>query len=115
MTGYDVLKRAYGLLGRERSADAGAVSASVAAAELEIINQLAADLKAEGISSASRELDITPLKAEALCYGAAMLLALTEGDAAKNRIFSELYNAKRGRALTQTESITDRLPTVTMG
>lgn len=115
MTGYDVLKRASGLLGASGAADAGADGKLAVMEGLEIINQLAADLKIDGLSSISGELDIPAAKAEALCYGAAMLLALNAGDAGKNRIFAEIYNAKRGTALAEKASITDRLPTVTVG
>lgn len=115
MTGFDVLKRASGLLGASGAADVNAAPRLSAAEGLEIINQLAADLKVRELSSISEELDIPAAKAEAICYGAAMLLALTEGDAGKNRIFSEIYNAKRGTALAETASITDRLPKVTVG
>ena len=115
MTGYDVLKRALGLLGDYSAADVNAASRLAAEERLEIINQLAADLKIGELSSISAELDVPAAKAEALCYGVAMLLALAEGDAGKNRIFSEIYNAKRGTALAETASITDRLPTVTVG
>ena len=115
MTGYDVLKRASGLLGAYGAADVNAASRLAITEGLEIINQLAADLKVRELSSISEELDIPAAKAEAICYGAAMLLALNAGDAGKNRIFAEIYNAKRGTALAEKASITDRLPTVTVG
>ncbi|MGN0493712.1 MAG: hypothetical protein ACI4F7_08705 [Acutalibacteraceae bacterium] len=115
MTGYDILKRARGLLGYS-GADTTCGGLEPAAREsLEIINQIAADLKVGGLSSVAEELDITAAKAEALCYGVAMLSALAEGDADRNRIFAAAYNAKRGTALAVTESVEDCLPKVTVG
>lgn len=115
MTGYDVIKRARILLGLS-GADAAYADSALAAQEgLEIINQLCADLSLGGLSSLSDELNASAAKQEALCYGTAMLLALTEGDAGKNQIFANIYNAKRGTALAQTASIEDCLPNVTVG
>lgn len=115
MTGYDVIKRAMHLLGY--SGDAGDPSelGSTSVKGFEIIKQLLIDLKCSDISSLSEAFDISKTKEDALCYGAAMLLALTEGDADKNRIFTEIYNSKRAAALCSTECVKDCLPKVTEG
>ena len=115
MTGYDAIKRAMLLLGY--SGEEGDPSESRGAAEkgLEIINQLLPDLNCGGISSLLDSLDIPKAKEEALFYGAAMFLALTEGDANKNHLFAEMYNAKRGTALAEISGVKDCLPNVTTG
>lgn len=115
MTGYDVMKRATSLLGYSGGEGDPAESDSAALKGLEIIKQLSMDLRFGEISSLSESLDIPQSKTEALCYGMAMLLALTEGDANKNRLFAEIYNAKRGAALAETANIKDCLPTSTVG
>ncbi|MEE1238698.1 MAG: hypothetical protein UHO61_02105 [Acutalibacteraceae bacterium] len=115
MMGYNLIKRAKNLLGysgNEGDPDEGVGQANKG---LEIINQLLLDLNCEGISSLSDIIAISPAKEEALCYGTAMLLALTEGDADRNRLFTEIYNAKRATALAKTEIVKDCLPKVTEG
>ena len=115
MTGYDVIKRAMRLLGY--SGEEGDPSESNGAAEkgLEIINQLLSDLDCGVVYSLLDSLCIPKAKEEALLYGAAMLLALTEGDANKNHLFSEMYNAKRGTALAEISGVKDCLPKVITG
>ncbi len=115
MTGYDVIKRAINLLGYSGDGVDPCESDSTSAKGLEIIKQLLSDLRCGGISSLSDPLDISQAKEDALCYGAAMLLALTVGDAERNRLFTEIYNAKRGAALGNTARVQDRLPNVTAG
>lgn len=114
MTGYDVLKRASVLLRNSGAVELNG-TAELSSQGIEIINQISADLKADGISLLSQQLNITPAKEEALCYGAAMLLALCGGDSGRNKLFAEIYNAKRGTALAETATVADRLPTVTVG
>ncbi len=112
MTGYDVFKRALSLLNlsgktvfRDREAENSAV--------LEILNQLLLDLKCKEIASLGQTLVISDSKSEALVYGVAMMIALTVGDAAKNGLFAEVYNAKRSIALSELTHIRDVLPCVT--
>ncbi len=115
MTGYDVIKRAIHLLGY--SGEEVDTSETHGAAEkgLEIINQLLPDLNCNGIFSLLDSLEIPKAKEEALFYGAAMLLALIEGDANKNQLFAEMYNAKRATALAEISGVKDTLPKVTVG
>lgn len=115
MTGYDVIKRAMSLLGYSSAEGDPAESELTALKGLEIIRQLLMDLRCGGISSLSDNLDISGAQEDALCYGTAMLLALTEGDTNKNRLFAEIYNAKRGTALAEMSSVKDCLPKVTVG
>lgn len=115
MTGYEVIRRAMNLLGYSAQEGDPCESGKTALKGFEIIKQLTADLRCDCIASLSDSFNISAAKEEALCYGTAMLLALTEGDANKNRIFSEIYNAKRGTALAETAGIVDSLPKVTVG
>ena len=115
MPGYDVIKRAMHLLGYSGQEGDPSESQGTAEKDLEIINQLLPDLNCGGILSLSDFLETTKAKEEALIYGVAMLLALTEGDANKNHLFAEMYNAIRATALAQISAVTDTLPQVTAG
>lgn len=110
MKGYDIYKRALNLLGYSGGEGSPAAAELMEKRTLEAINQILADLKSEPLSSLSAELATTCAKTEALCYGTAMMLSLTEGDGEKNQLFSEFYNAKRAAALACIEHVGDRLP-----
>lgn len=110
MTGLDIYKRCIALMGYT-STESDAVSDHTIIERFpEIINQVAADLKIEPIKSLTEIISATDAKTDALCYGAAMFLALSEGDGDKNQLFSSIYNAKRATALSSTDSISDVLP-----
>ena len=115
MTGYDAVKRAMNLLGYSAEEGERYETNSASVNGLGIIKQISSDLGCGIISSLSASLEISPEKEEALCYGTAMLLALREGDAEKNRLFAEIYNQKRGTALAGLTHIKDCLPKVTVG
>ncbi|MBE6749896.1 MAG: hypothetical protein E7560_01870 [Ruminococcaceae bacterium] len=82
---------------------------------LELCNQIAADLKLAEIKDYEQPLELTPQEAEALCCGTAMLLAFSEGDSNKNKLFTEIYNAKRAALLSKTDYIIDNLPVTESG
>lgn len=115
MTGYDIIKRAMNLLGYSGNSDDPGRAVGETAKGAQIINQLLLDLNYGDIVSLSESLDISHSAEDALCYGTAMLLAITEGDAEKNRVFAEIYNAKRSAALAKTDTVKDCLPKVTVG
>ena len=48
-------------------------------------------------------------------YGVAMLLSLIGGDGERNRLFTNLYNAKRGAVLNRVDAVTDAMPKVDGG
>lgn len=112
MKGYDIYKRALNLLGYSGGEGSPTAAELMEKRCLEAVNQILADLKCEPISSLSAELANTAAKTEALCYGTAMMLSLTEGDGEKNRLFTEIYNAKRAAALACIEHVGDCLPNV---
>lgn len=115
MTGYDIIKRAMNLLGYSANGDDPDRAVGEAAKGIQIVNQLLLDLNYGDIVSLSDSLEISHSAEDALCYGAAMLLAVTEGDSEKNRFFAEIYNAKRSAALAKTDTVKDCLPKVTVG
>lgn len=110
MNGYEIFKKAILRLGYDE-----ALNKSFDERSLELLNQITADLKLSVIENLVQPLLFTPEQNEALCCGLAMLLALSEGDAEKNQIFANLYNAKRAALLSEQQKIQDVLPTMVGG
>lgn len=115
MTGYEALKKAMIISGCFTEAYEDCLPAAVKIRGLELLNQILSDLKCEAAGALSDELALSKPKADALCYGTAMLLTLTEGDGGRNKLFADIYNSKRAAALSELGSISDRLPGVTAG
>ena len=110
MTGFDVYKRCLALMGYNLSESS--VSNQLLLEKFsQILNQAASDLKIPHIKSLGENIEASPAKSEALCYGAAMLLSLTEGATDKNQVVTGIYNSKRAAALSQKDNIEDVLPT----
>jgi hypothetical protein len=115
MTGIDVIKRSLLLLGYVSTDTITANSDRLLRIGLDIINQLCFDLKMPTIDRLEDELLGDETRYDALCYGTAMLVALTEGDGAKNEIFTKIYNAKRALVLSSIEKVEDKLPSISYG
>lgn len=115
MKGYDVYKRALNLLGYIGSDEDQALSKSLLKRSFELINQILEDLNICKISSLVDDIEASAKQLQAVCYGTAMLIAVSEGDSAKNALFAEIYNAKRSAALSGISKIEDNLPTVSYG
>lgn len=110
MKGSEIYKKAMLLLGYNDIIDNSSLQTRFEEQGAELISQIADDLQISGIESLSSDLEINTAQREALIYGTAMLLSLTEGDTSKNRIFAELYNAKRAAALKRTVGILNVMP-----
>lgn len=115
MTGYEVYNKANLRLGYYAATDTTAFESKLLSRALELINQIATDLGIEALENLSQEINCSEAKAEALCSGMTMLLALSEGDSEKNKIFTDIYNAKRSKALSKTSLIEDTLPVTDAG
>lgn len=113
MTGYNIYKKICALLGYSVGSDSHSDRRTERMTS--IINQIAQDLKIDAISSLSEKIETTPQKKEALIYGCAMMLAVTESDSSHANLFGELYNAKRGAALSCTDTRQDTLPAPSEG
>lgn len=109
MTGNELYKRVLGLLGYLNT-DTLSGTENLFKRALDIINQMCLDLKITQIDMLSDEIKADNKKIDALCYGTAMLMALVEGDGAKNEIFAKIYNAKRALALSNVDKVEDKLP-----
>ncbi len=110
MSGYKIYKKVIARLGYNESKDQKLLERA-----LEAINQICADLKLPPASSLSEEITNDLQTEEAICCGAAMLLALNEGDGEKNRIFTEIYNSKRAGLLSCNDRVVDMLPVAESG
>ncbi len=115
MRGYEVYKRVLNLLGYINNDDNITPDSALYNRAIYAINQILLDLKQNEIESMNDIINIPKLSAEALVYGVAMLLSLIGGDGERNRIFAELYNAKRCAALNEAGTVLDVMPNVDGG
>ncbi len=115
MTGNDIYRRVLGLLGYLNTNVVNANTDNFLKRAPDIINQICMDLKIPQISLLSDKIKANEKTLDALCYGTAMLMSLVDGDGAKNRIFTQIYNAKRTAALSSSEKIEDKLPFTSYG
>ena len=115
MKGNDIYRRVLALLGYLNSNTVIGGEDNLLKRATDAINQICTDLKIPQINLLSDVIDATPEKYDALCYGVAMILALEEGDGAKNLLFANIYNSKRSTVLSTKESIEDKLPSVSYG
>lgn len=115
MTGNDIYRRVLGLMGYLDKGARVTDTANLLNRVWDIMNQMCAELGIPLVERLSDEVVATPVKLDALCYGTAMILALCEGDAAKNELFAKLYNAKRAKAMSSVSKVKDNLPNVSYG
>lgn len=111
MKGNEAYKRVLNLLGYLNNDDSITSDISLYKRALHAFNQILVDLKQQEINGLECEIDIPKASCEALIYGVAMLLSLTSGDSERNRIFTEIYNAKRSAALSNIDAVSDVMPT----
>lgn len=115
MTGNKLFERVLSLLGYLNSHSVRADNENLLKRAPDVINQVCLDLKIPTISRLSDNIKASDLALEALCYGVAMIMSLIDGDGARNKIFTDIYNSKRAAVLSSTESIEDKLPTIAYG
>ena len=115
MKGNDVYKRVLNLLGYINSDDSITSDVVLYKRSLHIFNQILLDLNQKELNDFESEMNLSKPYLEALIYGVAMLLSLNCGDAERNKIYTNIYNAKRSAALSSIETITDVMPTTVEG
>lgn len=103
------------LLGYSGGAGDPAAEEIFAERGLEIINQLLLDLGLDEIAGLSDEINKAPYVIDALINGTAMLISLSEADSGKNSVFTQLYAAKRAKALGNVVLTEDKLPSADLG
>lgn len=115
MTGNDVFKRALNLLGYQNSHNLRSNNESLLKVAHDVINQMCQDLKIPQINRLSDKIVADDKAFDALCFGSAMMFSLIEGDTAINKVFTDIYNAKRASALSSKEIVEDKMPTISYG
>ncbi len=110
MTGNEVFTRVLNLLGYLNSQTVRGDNENLLKRAPDIINQICFDLKIGSVKRLSDKINADSKKLDALCYGVAMIMALVEGDGDKNKVFTDIYNAKRAMALSSKEYVEDKLP-----
>ena len=109
MNGYEIYNKVLTRLGFKRF-ETGAKDSGLLSRTHELINQICLDLNLKEIKNLNEDMMFTPKEKEALICGVAMLFSLSEGDSEKNKIYTDLYNAKRSAVLSKTSQIEDVLP-----
>ena len=104
MTGYEILKKALLRLGIKNDNNALNLRA------IEYINQISSDLRGNAIENLSDTLSTNGEFCEAVIVGLTMMFTLTVGDSAANKIYTDLYNAKRAKLLSAGDTVEDKLP-----
>ena len=115
MTGYDVYKRVLNMSGYLNNDYIILDEQSLIIRIVDMINQICVDLKIDAISGLEDQIKTENYKVDALCYGVAMLLSISDNEPQKNALFTQIYNSKRGAVLSQKEYIEDKLPTISGG
>lgn len=111
MTANDVLQAALALMGEERYNELGYGSEGFCVRGLHFVNRIAEDLcAAEPISDINAQISVPQSAQSAAAYGVAMLLALSEGDTARNETFGNIYNGLRAAVKGKICSVRDTLP-----
>lgn len=110
MTGNDIFKRSLSLLGYTPTEQEAVSGKALLSRMPEILNQILSDLGLPNVDDLTQNIVGTPIQLDAVCCGCTMLLALSDGDNTKNRVFTEIYNARRAAALSKAGQRQDTLP-----
>lgn len=109
MTGIEIYRNTYNLLGRNISAADNICDNGDIKNILSAIGRVVSDLtdKPCKITSLNQEIQLGDLQCEALPYGVAMFLTLMEGDIQRHAFFTDIYNKKRTRAKSSKTTVVD--------
>lgn len=111
MTANDILQSALALMGEERYNEIGFDNEGFCIRALEYVNRIAEDLcGAESVFDINEEIALPSSARSAASYGVAMLLALSEGDTARNEAFGVIYNGLRAAVKGNISAVRDTLP-----
>ncbi len=110
MTGFEIYNKAILRLGYN-----GSINDRLIERAPELMKQIAEDLKLDCSIGLSEEIKVGDNIAEALCCGLTMLLALSESDGEKHKLYCDIYNAKRAAVLSTSCKVEDKLPVAESG
>lgn len=109
MSGYDIYLKALSLLGYKDKSDTD--SKSLLRRAFVAVCEICSDLSVDPPVAVNEKIQASKKAIEAIPYGVAMLISLSEGDAVSNRFFTEVYNAKRAMVKAAVSSVADVIPT----
>ncbi len=113
MKGHKIFDEAMKLLGYTDSFGEIDDSTGLKSRATAVINRILRDLSINtSIVKLSDAIEISKEAEDALIYGTAMLLALSDNDGGKNKLFADIYNGKRAAIKGNKSLITDSLPVV---
>lgn len=111
MTGYDLCKRAFVLLGYSDADGRIAGEDGLLKRAEDVLGEICGDLEVVPPSCLTDPVSAPPAALETIPYGVAMLLSFGADDGTKNRMFTSLYNQKRATVKGRITKIGDALPT----
>lgn len=114
MNGYEICKAAFLRLGLNSDTEIP-LHSKTSKRDLEFVNHIADDLNLKPLEELSAEVEWSAKETQAVISGVAMMLSFTEGETAKNQLFTAIYNAKRAALLGKISKIEDTLPTSESG
>ncbi len=106
---YDIYKRVLTISGYLNTSETALSDSVLLERTLELMNLICLDLRLPQIKNIDDKIKTEPVFIDALCYGTAMLLALSQSDCEKNKLFTQIYNSKRALALSCNEKIENKL------
>lgn len=109
MTGYDIYKRVLTISGYLNTSEIALCDSVLLERTIDLMNLICLDLRIPQINSLDDKIKAEPVFIDAICYGTAMLLALSQSDSEKNKLFTQIYNSKRALALSCNEKIENKL------
>ncbi|MBQ8202698.1 MAG: hypothetical protein IJZ75_00255 [Clostridia bacterium] len=111
MKGYDFFEESMLLLGYTDSEGKLQDTTGLKSRAVAVINRILCDLGINlSIRRLSDEIEVTQKQKDAVIYGVAMLLAFSDGDGGKNKLFADIYNSKRAAVKGGNDKIRDTLP-----
>ena len=113
MTAHKIFDDAMKLLGYTDYSGEIDDSTGLKARATAVINRILSDLNIDiSINKLSDKIEASKEAEDALIYGTAMLLALSDNDGGKNKLFAEIYNGKRAFVKGNKSLVGDTLPVV---
>lgn len=100
MTGYDIFLSALNLINHNGDFSANNGEEILLKKSVFTINRVLSDLTdgTLSIENIHDKIECSDAVSDALCYGVAMFLSLSEGDSNSQNVFAEIYNLKRAKA-----------------
>lgn len=100
MTIVDIYKEAL-MLACQNGDEELLLDGNYSAMEVAIVNVILRDLKCKTAKTLEEEFDLSPVVYDAAVYGVSYLLAIRGMDMERSNYLKDIYNSKRGSALSE--------------